>query len=75
MKFDDIIAELGEFGPYQRRTYFLMCLVAIPTALQTLAGVFIQATPDHRYVTTTKIVRTFTSRAVTDRFERSNSNS
>ncbi|KAK3734882.1 hypothetical protein RRG08_038908 [Elysia crispata] len=48
MKFDDLITELGEFGPYQKRLYFIVCLVGIPAALQTLAGVFIQATPDHR---------------------------
>ncbi|GFN79332.1 organic cation transporter protein [Plakobranchus ocellatus] len=48
MKFDDLITELGEFGPYQQRVYFIVCLVGIPAALQTLAGVFIQATPDHR---------------------------
>ncbi|GFN79340.1 organic cation transporter protein [Plakobranchus ocellatus] len=48
MKFDDLITELGEFGPYQQRVYFIVCLVGIPSAMQTLAAVFIQATPDHR---------------------------
>ncbi|GFN93714.1 organic cation transporter protein [Plakobranchus ocellatus] len=48
MKFDDLITELGEFGPYQQRVYFIVCLVGISTALQTMAVVFIQATPDHR---------------------------
>ncbi|RUS86172.1 hypothetical protein EGW08_006066 [Elysia chlorotica] len=48
MKFDDLITELGEFGPYQQRLYFIVCLVGITAALQTLAGVFIQATPNHR---------------------------
>ncbi|GFR90245.1 organic cation transporter protein [Elysia marginata] len=48
MKFDDILTELGEFGPYQKRIYFLMCLAHSCIAMQILAGVFIQATPEHR---------------------------
>ncbi|KAK3734881.1 hypothetical protein RRG08_038907 [Elysia crispata] len=48
MKFDGLITELGEFGPYQKRLYFIVCLVSIPAAMQALASVFIQATPDHR---------------------------
>ncbi|KAK3778760.1 hypothetical protein RRG08_013031 [Elysia crispata] len=48
MKFDDIITELGEFGPYQRRIYLLTCLAPLCVSMQILGGVFIQATPDHR---------------------------
>ncbi len=39
MKFDDIIIELGEFGRYQRRSYFLIGLVGIATAAHMLAQV------------------------------------
>ncbi|GFO13864.1 organic cation transporter protein [Plakobranchus ocellatus] len=48
MKFDDVISELGDFGPYQKRVYFLTCLTSFCVSMQILAGVFIQATPDHR---------------------------
>lgn len=48
MKYDDLVSELGEFGLYQKILYFVVCLVAIPNAMQTLNGVFIQATPEHR---------------------------
>uniref|UniRef100_A0A0B7BP68 Major facilitator superfamily (MFS) profile domain-containing protein n=1 Tax=Arion vulgaris TaxID=1028688 RepID=A0A0B7BP68_9EUPU len=48
MKFDDIITELGEFGPYQKKIYYMVCLVAIPVAIQILMGVFTLAIPEHR---------------------------
>lgn len=48
MKFDDILKRLGEFGPYQRRIYFLLCLPAISCALHKLVWVFVGAVPPHR---------------------------
>ncbi|XP_059145647.1 organic cation transporter protein-like [Physella acuta] len=48
MKYDDLVEELGEFGPYQRRIFFLSCLPAIVAGIQTLIPVFILAVPDHR---------------------------
>lgn len=48
MGYDDVIPFLGEFGKYQKRIYFLLCLPAIPCAFHKLAGVFLLATPDHR---------------------------
>ncbi|XP_049780685.1 organic cation transporter protein-like [Schistocerca cancellata] len=48
MAFDDIFPYLGEFGRYQRRIYFLLCLTAIVSALHKLGGVFLQAKVDHR---------------------------
>lgn len=48
MGYDDVIPFLGEFGKYQRRIYFLLCLPAIPCAFHKLAGVFLLAAPNHR---------------------------
>ncbi|GFO13866.1 hypothetical protein PoB_004037100 [Plakobranchus ocellatus] len=48
MKFDDVFSEVGEFGYYQKQIYLLTCLAPICVSMQVLAGVFIQATPDHR---------------------------
>ncbi|KAK3769800.1 hypothetical protein RRG08_046905 [Elysia crispata] len=48
MKFDDIIAHLGQFGPYQRRVYALICIPSIAIGMQTLSTVFTMAVPDHR---------------------------
>ncbi|KAJ9601405.1 hypothetical protein L9F63_000429, partial [Diploptera punctata] len=48
MAYDDILPYLGEFGRYQKRIYFLLCLPAIVCALHKLAGVFLQANVNHR---------------------------
>ena len=48
MKFDDVVEEIKPFGLYQKRMYFLVCLVGIPAALHTMVTVFIMATPKHR---------------------------
>ncbi|GFN90126.1 organic cation transporter protein [Plakobranchus ocellatus] len=48
MKYDDLVEQLGEFGPYQRRVYILTCLPAAVAAIQTLVTVFILAVPEHR---------------------------
>nr|KAG5711037.1 hypothetical protein BaRGS_013771 [Batillaria attramentaria] len=34
MKFDEVVSVLGEFGPYQKRIYFLLCLPAITGCIQ-----------------------------------------
>nr|KAG5700422.1 hypothetical protein BaRGS_010335 [Batillaria attramentaria] len=47
--FDDALRGLGDFGPYQRRVFFLMCLLASTCGIQTLMTVFTMATPDHRF--------------------------
>ncbi|XP_043653157.1 organic cation transporter protein [Drosophila teissieri] len=48
MGYDDVITHLGEFGPYQKRIYYLLCLPAIVCAFHKLAGVFLLAKPDFR---------------------------
>ncbi|KAH8363598.1 hypothetical protein KR084_011914 [Drosophila pseudotakahashii] len=50
MGYDDVITHLGEFGPYQKRIYYLLCLPAIVCAFHKLAGVFLLAKPDFRCV-------------------------
>lgn len=48
MGYDDVITHLGEFGRYQKRIYFLLCLPAIVCAFHKLAGVFLLARPEFR---------------------------
>ncbi|CAG5127343.1 unnamed protein product [Candidula unifasciata] len=48
MKYDDLIKQLGELGPYQVRVYILTCLPVIAVSMQTLIPVFILAVPQHR---------------------------
>lgn len=48
MGYDDIFPHLGEFGRYQKRIYFLVCLPAFTCAFHKLAGVFLLAKPDTR---------------------------
>ncbi|XP_070567476.1 organic cation transporter protein-like [Ptychodera flava] len=47
LKFDDVLEYLGEFGPYQKRLYFLVCLMAILSAMPAFAQVFLAAETDH----------------------------
>ena len=47
MLFDDVLLLLGDFDRYQRRTYFLVCLMVVPVAWHVLAQVFIAAEVDH----------------------------
>lgn len=48
MKFDDVLLKLGEFGPYQKRLYFLLCIPAISVGCYMLNLVIILETPNHR---------------------------
>ncbi|KAM7283373.1 carcinine transporter [Ixodes scapularis] len=48
MDFDDLFPHIGEFGLYQKWTYFLLCIPATLTSVFTLFNsIFISATPDH----------------------------
>ncbi|XP_064595319.1 organic cation transporter protein-like [Liolophura sinensis] len=46
--FDDILVIVGQFGTYQKRIYFLLCLPAITCAVHLVSSVFILASPRHR---------------------------
>ncbi|KAK7503120.1 hypothetical protein BaRGS_00005746 [Batillaria attramentaria] len=48
MLFEDVVLAIRPFGPYQKKIYFLICLVGIPASLHTMETVFLMATPDHR---------------------------
>ncbi|XP_072036718.1 organic cation transporter protein-like [Amphiura filiformis] len=47
MQFDQILDLLGPFGPYQKRVYFLLCLISIPGAWHKLGQVFLGGSVDH----------------------------
>lgn len=49
MAYDDVLILMGEFGRYQRKTYFILCIPAIFCAIHKMAGVFLETTPDFRY--------------------------
>ncbi|XP_071114254.1 organic cation transporter protein-like [Haliotis cracherodii] len=51
MKFDTILEHLGEFGPYQKRLYLMVCVPAITCAFQSLLPVFSMALPNFRCAT------------------------
>ncbi len=46
--FDDVLDEVGQFGPYQRKVYFLLFLPTIFSAMHKLAWVFLGAKVPHR---------------------------
>ncbi|XP_046582562.1 organic cation transporter protein-like [Haliotis rubra] len=48
MKYDAIVKLLGDFGPYQKRLYFLLCIPMISVGIQTMLTVFTLGVPDHR---------------------------
>ncbi|KAG8232379.1 hypothetical protein J437_LFUL012779 [Ladona fulva] len=48
MGYDDVLEHLGEFGRYQKRVYFLLCIPTISCALHKLASVFLGAQVNHR---------------------------
>lgn len=48
MAYEDLFTYLGDFGRYQKRIYFLLCLPAITCGFHKLAGVFLMTKPDYR---------------------------
>ncbi|XP_071800980.1 organic cation transporter protein-like [Asterias amurensis] len=47
LKFDDILFTVGEFGKWQKILCFLVSLIGIMTAMNTLGQVFMAADTDH----------------------------
>ncbi|KAJ3635265.1 hypothetical protein MTP99_008185 [Tenebrio molitor] len=48
MGYDDVLPLIGDFGRYQKRIYFLLCLPAILCAFHKLGNVFLVAEPEYR---------------------------
>ncbi|KAK6170807.1 hypothetical protein SNE40_019111 [Patella caerulea] len=48
MRFDSILRHIGEFGPYQKRIYFLVCLPGITHGIRMMITAFMQFVPEHR---------------------------
>ncbi|KAL3284587.1 hypothetical protein HHI36_018744 [Cryptolaemus montrouzieri] len=48
MGYDEVITLLGDFGRYQKRIYFLLCLPAVICAFHKLGNVFLIAEPHQR---------------------------
>ncbi|CAB3375688.1 Hypothetical predicted protein [Cloeon dipterum] len=48
MAYDDLLKHLGDFGRYQKRIYFLLCLTSITCAFHRLSTVFIAPKAVHR---------------------------
>ncbi|XP_039180840.1 solute carrier family 22 member 4 [Crotalus tigris] len=46
--YDEIIAFLGEWGPYQRLIFFLLSASIIPNGFNGMSAVFLAGTPEHR---------------------------
>ncbi|XP_059171465.1 organic cation transporter protein-like [Physella acuta] len=48
MNFDDVLQYIGEFGLYQKRVYFLLCLFCIFHGMRMVVMVFTLYQPKHR---------------------------
>jgi len=48
MQFDEILKAIGEFGPYQRLVYFLLCLPAVFIGMHNVNAALILYEPNHR---------------------------
>uniref|UniRef100_A0A2C9JZ25 Major facilitator superfamily (MFS) profile domain-containing protein n=1 Tax=Biomphalaria glabrata TaxID=6526 RepID=A0A2C9JZ25_BIOGL len=48
MRFDDVFDHLGDFGPYQRRQYFMLGMVIFSCGVQVMMTVFTLDLPNHR---------------------------
>jgi hypothetical protein len=50
LNFDEILTnDLDEFGAYQKKTYFWICLTSISAEFNMIISVFLLATQDYRY--------------------------
>ncbi|XP_060070290.1 organic cation transporter protein-like [Ylistrum balloti] len=48
VNFDETLRKIGEFGPYQRRVYFLLCLLVVFIGLSDVVNAFLLFTPNYR---------------------------
>ena len=48
MKYDEILQHVGEFGPYQRRVFYLLMLPPLLAGAQVFSVVFTMAIPEYR---------------------------
>ncbi|KAM6225251.1 solute carrier family 22 member 4 [Rhynchocyon petersi] len=46
--YDEVIAFLGEWGPFQRLIFFLLSASIIPNGFNGMSAVFLAGTPEHR---------------------------
>ncbi|XP_037656959.1 solute carrier family 22 member 4-like isoform X5 [Choloepus didactylus] len=46
--YDEVVAFLGEWGPFQRLIFFLLSASIIPNGFNGLSVVFLAGTPEHR---------------------------
>ncbi|KAH6947913.1 hypothetical protein HPB50_022089 [Hyalomma asiaticum] len=48
MDLDEVLPEIGAFGPYQKWIYFLLCIPAtLPSVFTLFSSIFVSATPRH----------------------------
>merc|ERR1719232_1077299 len=48
LDFDEVLKHLGEWGPYQKTLYFMLCIPAcLPAAFLAFNQVFLSAEPKH----------------------------
>ncbi|KAL3185012.1 hypothetical protein MRX96_030897 [Rhipicephalus microplus] len=48
MDLDELLPEIGAFGPYQKWIYFLLCIPAtLPSVFTLFSSIFVSATPRH----------------------------
>lgn len=45
--YEESVAFLGNWGPFQRRNLFLLCLSVLPSGYNLLCAIFLLATPSH----------------------------
>ena len=50
MAFDDILKEIGQFGPFQKRIYILLCYPGLFLSSLMVVNVFLLGIPEHRLV-------------------------